>query len=290
MQEVLTNNSAILRLYAFDEFAETVNRLGCNFALCDDQGGLLMMRQGSAFSSDKDSVCQAAGSLLKESNQDNDLPSVLLIDKRYLGIVLTCSGSLTSYKTKTAAVIDIGEKNSSGEGESSIILNEALTQMLVMLSKGFKLIGQTKNQIETISTELSQVYEELVLLHKLSSNMNLTESDCNYLQMACDSLTEIVPVEGIAILLEKGTEHQKQLMLAAGAGIIDINPHMAAILHSRLEEHINSGKEALLDSAIDKPFRYQWDSTVKNIIIVPLLGKESAQAAGLTENSRTHHI
>ena len=35
--------------------------------------------------------------------------------------------------------------------------------------------------------------------------MKVTESDSNYLQMACDSLTDLVNVEGIAILLEKET-------------------------------------------------------------------------------------
>jgi HD-GYP domain-containing protein (c-di-GMP phosphodiesterase class II) len=129
-----------------------------------------------------------------------------------------------------------------------------------------------------VSTELAHVYEELVLLHKLSTNMKVTEPDANFLQMACDNLTNIVSVEGIAILLEKTINDEKQLVLAAGSGLIDIDERMAAILHSRLAEEISSGKEALLDSEVDSPFRYDWSGSIKNIIVVPLFGKEKSDS------------
>jgi HD-GYP domain-containing protein (c-di-GMP phosphodiesterase class II) len=129
-----------------------------------------------------------------------------------------------------------------------------------------------------ISAELAQTYEELVLLHKLSTNMKVTEADANFLQMACDSLTEIVSVEGVAILLEKTVEDDRKLVLAAGWGLIDIDDRMAAILHSRLADEIGSGKEALLDSEVDSPFKYDWPENIQNIIVVPLYGKEKADS------------
>jgi len=125
---------------------------------------------------------------------------------------------------------------------------------------------------------LSQTYEELVLLHKLSTNMKVTEVDSNFLQMACDSLTEIVSVEGIAVLLEKAVDDQRHWNIAAGSGLIDMDEQKAAILHSRLVDEINNGKEALLDSEVDSSFRYDWPSQIKNIIAVPLFGKEQAES------------
>jgi HD-GYP domain-containing protein (c-di-GMP phosphodiesterase class II) len=125
-----------------------------------------------------------------------------------------------------------------------------------------------------ISTELAHVYEELVLLHKLSTSMKVTESDANFLQMACDNLTDIVSVEGIAVLLEKTIDDEKRMVLAAGSGLIDIDDRMAAVLHHRLIQETNSGKEALLDSEVDAPFRYEWPENIRNIIAVPLYGKE----------------
>jgi HD-GYP domain-containing protein (c-di-GMP phosphodiesterase class II) len=98
--------------------------------------------------------------------------------------------------------------------------------------------------------------------------------------MACDSLTEIVSVEGIAILLEKNIGGERQLSLAAGSGLIDLDEQMTAVLHNRLIKEINAGREALLDSEVDCPFRYEWHGSIKNIIAVPLFGKgKSGQLA-----------
>ncbi|MHC4602859.1 MAG: HD domain-containing phosphohydrolase, partial [Planctomycetota bacterium] len=153
-----------------------------------------------------------------------------------------------------------------------------LTEMLGLLAENFQAETEAEEQIEMVSTELAQTYEELVLLHKLSTNMKVTEPDANFLQIACDNLTEIVPVEGIAVVLEKTIEDEKQLVVTAGSGLIDIDERMPAVLHSRLVEEINSGKEALLDSEVDSPFKYDWSGNIKNIIAVPLFGKDRGES------------
>jgi HD-GYP domain-containing protein (c-di-GMP phosphodiesterase class II) len=145
--------------------------------------------------------------------------------------------------------------------------------MLGLLAENFQAAGQAEKQIEMVSNELAQTYEELVLLHKLSTNMKITEPDATFLQMACDSLSDIVGVEGMAILLEKTIEGEKRLVLSAGLGLIDVNEQMAGILKNRLVEEINSGHEALLDSEVDSHFKYNWPGNIKSIIAVPFWGK-----------------
>ncbi len=92
-----------------------------------------------------------------------------------------------------------------------------------------------------MGVELARVYEELVLLHRISTNMRVTESDTNFLQLACDSLTDIVLVEGIAVLLERIVEGDRKLVVAAGSGLIDIDDGMAAALQGRLTEEMSPG-------------------------------------------------
>src|SRR4030042_7174565 len=92
-----------------------------------------------------------------------------------------------------------------------------------MFITSFEEIYRNQREIELVSNELAQTYEELVLLYKMSTNMKVTQSNSNYLQMACDSLTELINVEGIAIFLERQVDGMKQLVLTAGTGLIAID-------------------------------------------------------------------
>ncbi len=168
--------------------------------------------------------------------------------------------------------------------------SEYLMEILRLLAKSFQAEAKAEEQIEKIGTELAHVYEEIVLLHKLSTNMKVTEADASFLQMACDSLTNIVSVEGIAILLEKVIDDEKRLVVAAGSGLIDLDGRTAGILYSRLADEINSGKEMLLDSEVDSPFKHEWQDNVKSIIAVPLYstGKTEPVLAGAAQNG--NHI
>lgn len=155
-------------------------------------------------------------------------------------------------------------------GSQSQCSLSAVAKMLEISVSAFKNNVKFEQQIEMVSSELAETYEELVLLYKMSSNMKVTQADSNYLQLACDSLTDLVNVEGIAILIQKKVDNTNRLVLTAGAGLIDVNPYFVEQLHSRLIDEINRGREALLDSEIDAPFRYKWPERIRNIIAVPL--------------------
>jgi hypothetical protein len=115
--------------------------------------------------------------------------------------------------------------------------------------------------------------------------MKITEADANFLQMACDSLADIVSVEGMAIFLEKNIDNEKQLVLAAGLGLIDVNEESAGTLKNRLVSELNKGQEALLDSSVCSSFKYNWPENIKSIIAVPFWGKGKA-AAPFTEETQ----
>ncbi|MCL5281399.1 MAG: HD domain-containing protein, partial [Planctomycetes bacterium] len=73
-------------------------------------------------------------------------------------------------------------------------------------------------------------------------------------------------------------EGERRLVVAAGSGLIDIDETMAAALHGRLAEELARGREALLDSEVDSPFRYDWPASVRNLIAVPLCAKDKADS------------
>jgi len=167
--------------------------------------------------------------------------------------------------------LDTHETNTVNGGRSHF------EELLRLLVENYRISVRTDEQMEKVGTELSQTYEELVLLHKLGTNMRVTEDDANFLQMACDSLTEIIPVEGIAVLVEKKVGDEVILAVAAGSGLIDVNERLGALLHSRLVAEIDTGKESLLDSDIGSSFKYSWPDSIQNILAVPLCGKDKGE-------------
>ena len=143
---------------------------------------------------------------------------------------------------------------------------------LVNFTQEFTDVEKVGQQFDMISTELARTYEELVLLYNMSTNMRVTQSNATYLQMACDQITQRVAVEGIAIFLEKKTSYTSSMVLIAGSGVVSIDPGMADILQIHLCSELHKGQDALLDSNVDSPFKYNWPGNIKNIIAVPLRG------------------
>ena len=152
---------------------------------------------------------------------------------------------------------------------------EYISAILTSFSQEFKAASKAALQLEQVSTELTQSYEELILLYNMSTNMKVTQSNATYLQMACDQITRSVNVEGIAIFLEKERDDMKSLLLTAGSGVVAIDNMAADILQVHLVEELDNGNDALLDSEFDAPFKYEWPESVKSIIAVPLRGSDS---------------
>ena len=283
-------------------FGARVNKFGANFALCNTTGELALLCDGGRFKSNREQLINLSRQALERNGEnscsDKAGGQVWRFDDTnlVLAAVLKCARvSNEGGEVIGIALVDLGDKSLShggvtsfdGGGENPVQADSKyLAEMLELFVEKFRVETKAEKQIEMVSTELAQTYEELVLLHKLSANMKVTESDANFLQIACDNLTEIVYVEGIAVLLEKTIDDEQQLVIIAGSGLIDIDEQTAEILHSRMIEELNSGKEALLDSEVDSALKYDWPSNIKSVIAVPLYGKEKTESGftSKTEN------
>jgi len=300
------NILATSQLYELEGFGGRINKFGVNFAVFNAGGELVLLCEGERFKSSKEQLAEWARQALDQSSMESCTDAADMSVRRFgdenivLGVVLksarVCNKSRVAVGT---ALIDLGDTLSTtalnvscnkGDIDPVRIDSEYFVEMLRLLAEKFQAETKAEEQIEMIGTELAQTYEELVLLHRLSTNMKVTEADSNFLQMACDSLTEIVSVEGIAIMLEKSIDDERHWVIAAGSGLIDMDEQRAAILHSRLTDDINSGKEALLDSEVDSSFRYDWPSRINNIITVPLFGKDKGESHFAGKNKTCNSI
>jgi HD-GYP domain-containing protein (c-di-GMP phosphodiesterase class II) len=268
MLDTIERDLSSLQLRELKRFGGKVNKLGVNFAVCNADSEVILLCDGGKFKSDQEQLIKLSRQVLNQNDEGSGAETeaqVCRFDEgnQVLAAVLKSDGEAVG-----AALIDSGH-----EGQGTRDEGRVTSEMLGLLAENFQAAGQAEKQIEIVSNELAQTYEELVLLHKLSTNMKITEPDATFLQMACDSLADIVGVEGMAILQEKTIESEKRLVLSAGLGLIDVNEQMAGILKNRLVEEINSGHEALLDSEVDSHFKYNWPGNIKSIIAVPFWGK-----------------
>lgn len=301
MPNTMTPSLAPARCRELEKFGERIAHFGVNFAVVTAEGQVPVLVSGGQFESDPAQLVQVGRSVLDRVEELHCEGSEIPVWQFADGNVLVASPLLlpvviAGYRHPAgAAIIDLGAPSANSRGESwrsgaahgsdpsqNI---EYLSEMLRLIAVNHQTALRTEEQIDTVGVELARVYEQLVLLHKISTNMRVTESDTNFLQLACDSLTDIVLVEGIAVLLERIVEGEKRLVVAAGSGLIDIDDGLATALHRRLAKEVAGGREALLDSEVDSPFRYDWPASVKSLIAVPLCAKDKGEA-GSTRRTR----
>lgn len=299
MPNTTTPALAPARRRELEKFGERIARFGVNFAVVTPNAQIAVLVNAGLFESCPEQLLEAGRCVLERIEQQRYEGNEIPVWQFAEGNLLVASPLLmplviAGYRHPIGAVIiDLGSPRAccAGEGQSSHATPDSpgwnidyLSEMLRLVALNHQTTIRTEEQIETVGVELARVYEELVLLHKISTNMRVTESDTNFLQLACDSLTDIILVEGIAVLLERVVEGDKRFVVAAGSGLIDIDDHMAMALHSRLSDEVTKGREALLDSEVDSPFRYEWPASVRNLIAVPLCAKDKIEGGS---NRRT---
>ncbi len=271
-----------------EKFGERLARFGVNFAVVAGDGPLAVQVNGGRFESDPDQLREAGRYVLakaaEQQYENSEIPVWQLADASLLlGVpLLRPPVPVGCREAAGVALLDLGDPAARSDatscgGHPGGDLGY-FQEILRLLAQNFQTSMRTEEQIETVGVELARVYEELVLLHRISTNMRVTESDTNFLQLACDSLTDIVLVEGIAVLLERVVEGERRLVVAAGSGLIDIDDAMGTALHGHLTDELARGREALLDSEVDSPFRYEWPASVRNVIAVPLCAKDKAES------------
>jgi hypothetical protein len=259
------------QLKDFKNFGERINKLGANFAVSSNVGQVILVCERSGHKSNFNDL-QRAG--LQTINGEKVIAGGEVLRFDYETAILSAALKYSDI-SYGVVLIDLGDRNTCSKNYTN---ENFWIELLAIFLEKIKTAVKSEEHIETMGTEISQLYEELVLLHKLEMNMKITLSDSNFLQMACDSLTDIVPVDGIAIFLEKIVDRKREFALAAGSGLIDFTDRFSNILYSRLLDEITIGKEALIDSDVNKSFKYDWQDNIKSIIAIPLYGKSKSDS------------
>ncbi len=284
MPEALAAGLSSTEIRELKNFGARLALLGVNFAVCDFEGRLMLLCK-STFESDSCRLSRVVRECLKNQDKKNNSQDEPALSARYISSILT-SNLNEKKKSGYVVIVDLGN----APDLNNQLQQQLFTELLNIFIEKFTGQRKSSEQMDMISSELAQTYEELVLLYKISTNMEIVEPDANFLQMACDNLTEIVSVEGIAILQEKTIDDKSRFTLIAGAGVIDIDDRTTMLLFKRLQEELAKGKEVLLDSEVDGPFKYEWPKNIRNIIVVPLSGRDKTHSQDNGSKAQNHII
>lgn len=277
MTQTITTSLSETQLENLRNLARTVNRLDADFFVFDAQEECLINAPAGQIVSDPQHIAHCASQMLQNwrpgvqyFGDTNEILAFSLRDgQQAAAVVVVHAARQHPQPLSEGACIS---------GENVVVPGVPMAHIADLLNlfiSDFHNSAKATGQLEKVCTELSETYEELMLLYNLSSNMKVTQTDATYLQMACDQLTQLVRVEGIAIFLDKKTDGEKRLTLTAGSGLVTIDPVMAEILQVHLTRELKGGAEALLDSNVDRPFKYEWPDRINNILAVPLNGAEN---------------
>ncbi len=140
-------------------------------------------------------------------------------------------------------------------------------------------IAQLETEVEKISAEIADTYEEITLLHRLTNNLKLSKTDESLARIAMEWLKEVLPVEGLAIHLvppampESFTPDSRTAPVLLTAGDCPLGERD----FERLVQHLRrDGMEGpvVINSAVtsgqDWPF-----PAVRELILVPLAEGEN---------------
>ncbi len=151
---------------------------------------------------------------------------------------------------------------------------EQMAQLLLEKWSGEKRSENLVTEVEQITSHLLATYEEISLLHRLTQNLKISRSETQLGRLALEWLADVLPVEGLAILLQQpgeasGTPEVRRGMSLLTYGSCPIADEEDA---DRLVNHF--GPQTLREPVVlNRPARHRADwpfPSVRGLIVVPL--------------------
>ena len=159
--------------------------------------------------------------------------------------------------------------------DSSGIQHEA-RQLSNMLRDQLKLNG-LEQEVESLSGQLANTYEELSLIYRLSSGMKVNRSAGEFFKQACLDVMDVIDVRGMGFVLRaESLEHRDPVLY----GTTSLPPGAVHRLADQLIGHLKVRKSAVVVNDLKRDPAYQWLAAhAQGMLAVPLQRDEQVLGA-----------
>ncbi len=130
-------------------------------------------------------------------------------------------------------------------------------------------------EVISLSDSLSQAYEELSLLHRISNGTRITQEPAILFKDISKDIQEVVQAEEIIFLWRKDSNNESSQPTMISANDLEIGLQNINYIWQRTLALQNDecSESFLIDSNVDGDFKYQWLTPINNIACVPIISE-----------------
>jgi len=171
-------------------------------------------------------------------------------------------------------LIERGLKNAIG-GES---FSKALQ---VLLGRYIEKTQQNRayaDEMEVLNKSLSQSYQELALLHRISDRMRVTQEPEMFFAELCEDIKTVVDAEKMVVLWSDNEMVNGRINMVASQGDPELQRADLELLWRRTKDQADRSGGILIDNNSARSNGSEWGDTIRDIIAVPI--RRSGQYLG----------
>jgi len=145
-------------------------------------------------------------------------------------------------------------------------------------------MGGLESELESLSGQLANTYEELTLIYQISSGMRINRRAADFFKQACLDVLEVMGVEGMGVALHAENFHRQEPVIY---GPLGLPPGVIHRLSEQLMTELTQRKSVLLVNDLPHDKNYSWlGEFAKTLIAVPLQRQDQVLGClfGLNKN------
>jgi len=130
------------------------------------------------------------------------------------------------------------------------------------------------NELATLSTNLSNTYEELSLLYSISGSMRVTQSPEAFLLAGCKEVNEVMNLSAVAAVVyaHPPAVHEDTVVIAGDLGLTKEQIMLLAV--TRITPMLVRNNNVVVENQFKWAARPDLGGEIRNLVAVPLMGEQ----------------